>query len=332
MPNYVQLGDVRTYYEEDGEGDPLVLLHPGFADSRAFEDYVPELARHFHVFRPDRRGHGRTPDVDGPITYELMARDTIAFLEQVVGGPAHLLGHSDGAPVALLVALQRPDLLRRLVFSAGVFHHEGWAPGAIDLDEETEAFFVDYWGAVAPDGPEHFWVVKDKLDRMHREGPTLTTADLAGYPGPALVMVGDSDDEIPDRAHARPSRSAPGRPARRPARRRAWRHRRQDRHRLPDKREGGRMIARTWTGTVRRGRRRGVREVHRGDGLRRVRPDDFRGRYFVMDLRKPGRIPVPITDLLGRHGVATVQRRPGARLMRRSRVTRVAPVSSASAT
>jgi pimeloyl-ACP methyl ester carboxylesterase len=197
MSNYVQLGDVHTYYEEDGEGEALVLLHPGLADSRAFEEYVPEFAHHFHVFRPDRRGHGRTPDVEGPITYEQMARDTIAFLEQVVGGPAYLLGHSDGAPVALLAALERPDLVRKLVFSSGVFHHDGWAPGAIDLDDETLAFFIDYWGAVAPDGREHFWVVKEKLDRMHREEPTLTVDDLGGYPGPALIMVGDRDEEIP---------------------------------------------------------------------------------------------------------------------------------------
>jgi pimeloyl-ACP methyl ester carboxylesterase len=118
-----------------------------------------------------------------------MAQDTIAFLEQVVGGPASLLGHSDGAPVALLAALERPDLVRKLVLSAGVFHHDGWAPGAIELDDETIAFFTDYWGAVAPDGPDHFPVVKAKLD--------LTVADLTDYPGPALVMVGDSDEEIP---------------------------------------------------------------------------------------------------------------------------------------
>ena len=48
MSNYIQLGDVHTYYEEDGAGEPLVLLHPGLADSRAFEEYVPELAQHFH--------------------------------------------------------------------------------------------------------------------------------------------------------------------------------------------------------------------------------------------------------------------------------------------
>jgi pimeloyl-ACP methyl ester carboxylesterase len=197
MGSYVQLGEVRTWYEEDGSGEPLVLLHPGGADSRAFEGNLPGLAEHFRVFRPDRRGHGRTPDVAGPITYEQMAQDTIAFLEQVVGGPAYLVGHSDGAPVALLVALRRPDLARRLVFASGVFHHDGWAPGAIDLDEETTAFFTEYHGAVSPDGPEHFEVLAEKLYRMHSQEPTLTVADLAGYPGPTLVMVGDDDDEIP---------------------------------------------------------------------------------------------------------------------------------------
>src|ERR687889_847576 len=137
MGRYVQLGEVRTWYEEEGAGPPLVLLHPGGADSRAFGANVPGLAERFRVFRPDRRGHGRTPDVAGPITYDLMAADTIAFLEQVVGGPAFLVGHSDGAPVGLLAALGRPDLVPRLVFASGVFSHDGWAPGVIDLDEET---------------------------------------------------------------------------------------------------------------------------------------------------------------------------------------------------
>ena len=197
MASYVQRGEVRTYYEENGDGPPLVLLHPGGADSRAFERNLPGLADRFRVLRPDRRGHGRTPDVDGPITYELMAQDMIAFLEQVVGGPADLVGHSDGAPVARLVALRRPDLVRRLVVASGVFHHDGWAPGAIDLDEETTAFFTAYHGEVSPDGPDSFPALAAKLHRMQSQEPTLTVADLAGYPGPALVMVGDDDDEIP---------------------------------------------------------------------------------------------------------------------------------------
>jgi pimeloyl-ACP methyl ester carboxylesterase len=100
---YVQLGEVRTWYDEHGDGPPLVLLHPGGADARAWAPNLAPLAAHFHVYTPERRGQGRTPDVAGPITYELMARDTIAFLERVVGGPAHFVGHSAGANEALLV-------------------------------------------------------------------------------------------------------------------------------------------------------------------------------------------------------------------------------------
>jgi pimeloyl-ACP methyl ester carboxylesterase len=199
----VQLGEVDTYYEDDGEGDPLVLLHPGLADSRAWEANTPGLAERFRVLRPDRRGHGRTPDVEGPITYGVMASDTVRFVEEVVGGPTVLVGHSDGSPVALLAALERPDLVRALVLSAGIYHHEGWAPGVLDVDEELKEFFAGYRGEVAPDGRERFEAVYEKLDRTHREDPTLRSEDLAGYGGPALVMIGDGDPEIPwEHTHA----------------------------------------------------------------------------------------------------------------------------------
>jgi len=95
------LGLPRLQTSSQGAGPPLVLPHPGLTDSRAFDEWVSELAEHFHVFRPDRRVHGRTADVDGPSTYELMAKETIAFLERVVGARRFLLGHSDGAPVVL---------------------------------------------------------------------------------------------------------------------------------------------------------------------------------------------------------------------------------------
>ena len=142
VSEYVELNGVRTWYSEHGEGEPLVLLHPGGADARAWGPNLDALAAHFHAFTPERRGHGRTPDVEGPFTYELMAQDTIGFLEEVVGGPAHLVGCSAGASMALHVALRRPDLARRVVLVSGVFHRDGWLPGAIDPDagpHETQA-------------------------------------------------------------------------------------------------------------------------------------------------------------------------------------------------
>ena len=87
-----------------------------------------QYAARFRVYTPDRRGHGRTPDVEGPIDFERLAADTIAFLEQVVGGPADLVGFSDGATTALHVALRRPDLVRRMVMISGQFHRDGLLP------------------------------------------------------------------------------------------------------------------------------------------------------------------------------------------------------------
>lgn len=200
---YIQLGDVRTWYDERGEGEPLVLFHPGGADSRAFEmTNLDGLTGHFRAYLFDRRGHGRTADVPGPIGYGQMADDAIAFLESVVGGPTHLLGHSDGAPVALLVALKRPDLVRRLVFASGVFHHEGWLPGILDLDEEATEFLRGWYAEVSPDGGDHWDTVSAKLDRMHRAEPTLTVDDLAGIAAPALLMFGDDDEVEPAHLHA----------------------------------------------------------------------------------------------------------------------------------
>jgi pimeloyl-ACP methyl ester carboxylesterase len=195
VARYEELGGVRTWYDEHGEGEPIVLLHPGGADARAWAPNLDALAARFRVFTPERRGHGRTPDVDGPITYELMAEDTITFLERVVGGPADLVGCSAGASVALLVALRRPDLARRVVLISGVFHRDGWLPDAIDPEASPPPVLARGYAELSPDGPSHFPVVNGKLARMNWEEPTLAVSELTGVASRTLVMVGD-DDEV----------------------------------------------------------------------------------------------------------------------------------------
>jgi pimeloyl-ACP methyl ester carboxylesterase len=195
MADYADLDGVRTWYDECGEGAPLVLLHPGGADARAWGPSIGPLAGHFRVFSPERRGHGRTPDVDGPITYDLMAQDTTRFLEAIVGGPAHLVGCSAGAIVALLVAMRRPDLVHRLVLVSGVFHRDGWIPEAIDPDAAPHEAIVRGYSDLSPDGPGHFPVVHRKLARMSFEEPQLEAGELGGVTSRTLVMVAD-DDEV----------------------------------------------------------------------------------------------------------------------------------------
>ncbi|MEV4065685.1 alpha/beta fold hydrolase, partial [Nonomuraea dietziae] len=125
MADYVDVNGVRTWYDERGEGDPLVLLHGGLTDSRDFTGNLDALADRFRLLLPERRGHGHTADVEGPITIGVMAQDTIAFLDKTVDGPVRLAGYSAGAIVALWVAVRRPDLVERLVLVSGGFHPDG---------------------------------------------------------------------------------------------------------------------------------------------------------------------------------------------------------------
>src|SRR6266496_2323764 len=125
MAYHVEVNGVPMWYDERGGGDPLILLHGGLTDSRDFTGNFDALAGRFRLLLPERRGHGHTADVPGPITVEAMAQDTIAFVEKIVGGPVRLAGYSVGAIVALSVAVRRPDLVDRLVLISGAFQHNG---------------------------------------------------------------------------------------------------------------------------------------------------------------------------------------------------------------
>jgi pimeloyl-ACP methyl ester carboxylesterase len=183
------------WYDTHGQGDPLVALHPGGAgvDSRALAPNVEAFAKHFRVYVPEQRGHGHTPDVEGPISFALMAEDTIAFIETVTGGPVHLLGCSDGATLALTVALRRPGLVRRLVLATGVFRRDGWEEGVLEGDPPD--FLRQSYGEVSPDGIGHYDVIVAKLAAMHAHEPSFTHQDLGKIGCRTLVMVAD-DDEV----------------------------------------------------------------------------------------------------------------------------------------
>jgi pimeloyl-ACP methyl ester carboxylesterase len=192
--------DVRglpTWYAEYGDGDPLVYLHGGFSSSREFAPVREAYAERFHVFTPDRRGHGHTPDVPGPFSYERYAEDAVAFLDEVVGGPAHLVGYSDGAITALLVGLARPDLVRRMVLISGQFHQNGLIPaffhGPDAVAELQESVLGAWYAEDSPDGGEHFPVVAAKIIESALTGPTLAAEQLAGVPARTLVVSGDDD-------------------------------------------------------------------------------------------------------------------------------------------
>jgi pimeloyl-ACP methyl ester carboxylesterase len=194
--SHVDANGVHTYYEEHGSGDPLLLLHGGLADGDTFAQQTPTFAEHYRVIVPDRRGHGRTRDVEGPITYELMADDTIAFMDALGIGPAHLVGWSDGGNVGLLVAIKRPDLMRRLVTIGSNFSADGLTPEAAaafkpDTPSSAVPMMQGMWKMNAVD-PDRFDDVLEKMQGCWFDY-AIPTADLARIASPTLVMVGDDD-------------------------------------------------------------------------------------------------------------------------------------------
>jgi len=99
-----------------GTGDPVVLLHSGFADHRVFDDQLPALAADFHVIAPDIRGHGFSANASKPFRW---ADDLAGLLRHLDLGPAVLVGLSMGAAVATDTALEHPELVRAVVVGGG---------------------------------------------------------------------------------------------------------------------------------------------------------------------------------------------------------------------
>ncbi|WP_229053333.1 alpha/beta fold hydrolase [Aeromicrobium sp. Leaf350] len=196
--------DVTFWFDEHGSGPSMVYLHGGFSDANEVDPVLERYAAVRHVYRPERRGHGRTADTSGPLGFEQNASDTIAFLEQVVGGPADLVGYSDGATTALIVALRRPDLVDRLVLMSGQFHHDGLLPDMFGDDPAAAAAgmvqspLAGRYAEVSPDPADHFVVVVEKVLRMAMTQPTLTTDDLAAVRSRTLVLAGDDDVVAPE--------------------------------------------------------------------------------------------------------------------------------------
>ncbi len=134
-----------------------------------------------------------------PLNYDDMATDTIGFLETVVKQPAHLVGWSDGGVVGLLVAMERPDLVRKLVAISAHPNPEATVPEARENmegappDDPSLEMFRGLYFASSPDGPEHWPVMLEKFWEMVRTQPDIKPEDLTRIKAPTLIVSGDDD-------------------------------------------------------------------------------------------------------------------------------------------
>lgn len=190
----VTINGIRMWYDEAGRSSdpPLLLLHGGFSSSKDFDANLRTLSDSFHVFLPERRGHGHTPDPPGPISLDLLAEDTVAFLEEVVAGPARVVGYSAGGMVALWTAVRRPDLIERLVLVSAAFAKDGmlFLP---QVGAQLPPPLVAAYAEASPDGVDHLPTVVDKIARSANEDADLSPDALGRIASRAMVVSGDDD-------------------------------------------------------------------------------------------------------------------------------------------
>jgi pimeloyl-ACP methyl ester carboxylesterase len=197
----VEVDGQSVYYEEYGQGDPLLLLHGGFGTGDSLLAIGQQLAKHFRVIAPDRSGHGHTADKDAPFTYDDMTTESIGVIEALGLGKTNLFGYSDGGIICLLLAIRRPDLVAKMVPLSANFHHNGMTPHALGMiagftPEVMRAVLpeaVEAYEKYSPDGPEHFPVMFEKTKQMFTTRPTLSTDDIAKISVPTLVIAADRD-------------------------------------------------------------------------------------------------------------------------------------------
>ena len=123
---YVDVNDIRVYYEVYGEGEPLLLLHGNGGSIENFIYQIPELSKHFKVIAVDSRAQGRSSDSDREISYALMASDMSDLIDKLNLGKVNIVGWSDGGNVGLELAFAHPEKVLKVVAFGANYTHENW--------------------------------------------------------------------------------------------------------------------------------------------------------------------------------------------------------------
>jgi pimeloyl-ACP methyl ester carboxylesterase len=203
---YAPVNGLKMYYEIHGTGQPLVLLHGAFSGiGTSFGALLPGLAQTRQVIGFELQAHGRTADIDRPLSLEQLADDTAAAIRHLGFEQADVLGYSMGAGVALRVVLRHPEVVRKLVLASGTFNLSGVHPGIMEgLGEmKPEMMFGSPWHdeylRLAPD-PDHFAALFAKKTEMDRNTQDVPAEAIAAIRAPTLLIIGDSDLTRPEHA------------------------------------------------------------------------------------------------------------------------------------
>ncbi len=181
-------------FEWVNNGEVVLLLHGGLSDTDSFaEVMIAPLEDSCHLFAYDRAGHGRSADQPGSFYFDFQRDEAIAFITEVIKEPVHLVGYSDGANIALMVAIARPELVKSIVSIAANYNADGIVELPVfdpaGISDEYRAEYAD----LSPDAPETLDFKVAKMHEIWKVEPNIEITDIAQINVPVLVMAGDDD-------------------------------------------------------------------------------------------------------------------------------------------
>src|SRR5437763_15111028 len=207
LGHYADVNGIRLYYETAGTGRPLVLLHGGLGALEMFGANLAALAKGRQVIAVDLQGHGRTADIDRPLSVALMADDIAALIKHLGLASADVMGYSLGGGVALQTAIRHPEVVRKLVLVSTPFRRDGFypeilaqqgqvGPAAAEAMKQTPMYQL--YASLAP-RPEDWPRLLGKIGEAMKQDFDFSK-DIVGITATTLVVAGDADIFPP--AHA----------------------------------------------------------------------------------------------------------------------------------
>jgi pimeloyl-ACP methyl ester carboxylesterase len=204
---YADVNGIKLYYEIHGVGRPLILLHGGLGAIEMFGPNLAALARGRRVIAVDLQGHGRTADIDRPLSVVLMADDIAALVGRLELDRPDVMGYSLGGGVALLTAIRHPEVVGKLVVVSTPFRRSAFYPeilaqqgqvGAAAAEVMKQTPMYQLYSRLAP-RPEDWPRLLDKIGEAMKQDFDFSR-EIAGLRATTLIVAADADIFPP--AHA----------------------------------------------------------------------------------------------------------------------------------
>lgn len=194
---YLTIKGTEIYFEEYGEGTPLMLIHGGFGSIIDFEKVIPVLSQNYKVIASDAPGLGRSEYSNSPLSYELLADYNSEIIDKLKLDSLYVIGWSDGAITGLILAKKRPDKVKKLIISGANYKMDAFKNLEQAKDWTNTNWIKKNW----PHWIKYYQKLSSKdwkryveeARQMWFQKEYFPKTDLEAIKIPTLVVYGDND-------------------------------------------------------------------------------------------------------------------------------------------